>query len=93
MSEFHESNQVLDYVQNALEASCDALMTLESIRESRVDGPDEVSTTQLHVAQAIASLRHAISELRLAHDTDVSAVGLGFVVPTGPRRTGKERRP
>src|SRR6478672_7620542 len=68
-----------DYVQNALEATCDALITLESIRAAPAAGdwrPD------LQVVQAITSLRQAISELRLAHAEDESAVALGFVVRT-----------
>jgi hypothetical protein len=72
-----------DYVQNALEATCDALITLESIRAS----PARDRKADLQVVQAMSSLRQAISELRLAHaEEDESMVGLGFVVRTNARR-------
>jgi len=96
MSDPDDSRPTPDYVQNALEASCDALMTLESIRTVPAGDGSEPGA-QLHVAQAIASLRHAISELRLAHDHDASMVGLGFVVKTVPgrpqNRRGRQARP
>jgi hypothetical protein len=77
-----------DYVQNALEATCDALMTLETIRAA--PGPRSGSS-ELQVAQAIASLRQAIIELRLARGEEESAVALGFVVRTSPQRRAKRR--
>jgi hypothetical protein len=70
------SRNALDPVQDALEASCDALMTLESIRAGSAA---ENRTKQLHLAQAMASLRHAIAELRLVRPEGESIVGLGFV--------------
>jgi hypothetical protein len=86
MSESHPQGP--DYVQNALEATCDALMTLESIR---VAPSDRGWSSELQVGQAIASLRQAISELRLAYGDDASMVGLGFVVRTPPQR--RDERP
>jgi hypothetical protein len=77
-----------DYVQNALEATCDALMTLESIRGA--PGARGYSS-ELQVTQAIASLRQAISELRLARGNEESMVALGFVVGTAPER--RDQRP
>jgi len=76
-----------DYVQNALEAACDALMTLELIGGSE---QTLAPSTELNVAQAIASLRHAISELRLAHDHDSSGVALGFVLQTASERPANQ---
>jgi hypothetical protein len=78
-----------DYVQNALEATCDALMALESIR---VAPGARGRSSELQVAQAIASLRQAISELRLARGEEESMVALGFVVGTSPQRRGKRPR-
>jgi hypothetical protein len=71
------------YVQNALEATCDALMTLESCRAA---SSGRRSSLQLHVTRAIGSLRQAISELRQARGDDDSIVAHGFVVRTGRQR-------
>jgi hypothetical protein len=73
-----------DHVQNALEATCDALMTLEAIGvvEDAAGSPGK----RVRLAQAIASLRRGVTELRLAHGADESVVALGFVVDTGPER-------
>lgn len=92
MSQSDDSSPGLDYIQSALEATCGALMMLESVREPTVGGTADDSAAQQHVSRAIASLHHAIEELRLAHDPDASIIGLGFVVRTGPQRVGKERR-
>jgi hypothetical protein len=80
-------NQSLDpdTLQSALEASCDALMTLQSLDR----GTREPSPALGHVAQAIDSLRFAIEQLRLARDEDSSIVGMGFVVRSEP---GSRRR-
>ena len=92
MSQSDNSRPAPDSVRNALESSCDALMMLESIREATVNSSAEASAAQLHVAEAIAALRLAISKLRLAHDHDASMVGLGFVVSTGSKSVGKGQR-
>jgi hypothetical protein len=92
MSNPHDSSSPSYYIQNALEAACDSLMALESIRAPAETPGSAVDGSQLHVGQAIASLRHAISELRLAHDHDASMVGLGFVVATAPVRPPKRHR-
>jgi hypothetical protein len=75
----------LDHVYSALEATCDALMTLESVAVALGDRGGEAGVP-VHVAQAIASLRRAIRDLRLARGTEESAVALGFVVETSPGR-------
>lgn len=93
MNESHDTRTVVDFVYSALEATCDALMTLESIRDSaaavRASAP---SASEPHVAQAIASLRHAIAELRLARSRDTSPIALGFVVRSTCELPGETRR-
>ena len=89
---------VLDRIATALDATCDALMTLQSLDllatapdGQRVDG---------HVARAISHLRYATDELREAHTQGQTGLALGFVLardcraPSGdvglqssPRRT------
>jgi hypothetical protein len=69
---------VPDRVGMALEATCDALITLQSI--------DVVPNTPVeeggegHVARAIAHLRHAVDELRDAQAQGQTALALGFVL-------------
>lgn len=74
-----------DNVQDALQAMCDALITLESIGASPPDGRRDPGIS-VHVARAITSLRRAVSDLRRAQGADVSAVSLGFVLDASPRR-------
>jgi hypothetical protein len=95
MTQPNDRTPATDYIQNALEATCDALMTLESIpaagETSR--GGAAAAASDLHVAQAIASLRHAISELRLAHAHEGSALALGFVMRPRSRRRPRSSSP
>jgi hypothetical protein len=96
MTQPNDRTPATDYIQNALEATCDALMTLESIpasgETSRASGAASAAS-DLHVAQAIASLRHAISELRLAHAHEGSALALGFVMRPRSRRRPRSSSP
>jgi hypothetical protein len=75
----------LDRVEAALEASCGALVTLESISPRAADGAGGTDTTQRHLGRAISALRDAIEELRLAQSNGSSAPAMGFVLE-GSRR-------
>lgn len=89
MNESHDTRTVVDFVYSALEATCDALMTLESIHDCTAAMPGSgPSATEPHLTQAIASLRHAIAELRLAGSRDTSPIALGFVVRSARERPG-----
>jgi len=71
----------LDRIEAALEASCGALVTLESINPGAAD--DDLSGPagmQRHLGQAITNLRDAIQELRLAQSNGSSALAIGFVL-------------
>jgi hypothetical protein len=76
---------VLDRIGVALEATCDALMTLESI--DVLPGMDEDAHTEGHVAQAVSHLQHAIQELREAQVRGQTGLALGFVLAQGRRTT------
>jgi hypothetical protein len=71
-----------DHFQTALEASCGALITMESIR-ARMGG---VESNQALATQAIAELRQAITEMYLAWDQQTNCLPRGFVIGEGPRR-------
>jgi hypothetical protein len=80
----------LDHVYSALEATCDALMMLQCVAVAFADRGGEPGVP-VRVEQAIASLRRAIADLRLAHGAEESVVALGFVVETSPGRYRTER--
>jgi hypothetical protein len=68
----------LDRIEVALEAACDALMTLQSI--DVLPGASENGHGKGHVTQAISHLRHAIDELRDARAQGQTGLALGFVL-------------
>lgn len=74
-----------DHLQTALEAGCDALITLQAL-SSRISllagsgGVVDAGRTSLQLTHAIDALRAAIAELRLARDTELSGLALGFVL-------------
>jgi hypothetical protein len=78
---------VLDRIGVALEATCDALMTLESI--DVFPGMDEDAHTEGHVGQAVSHLRHAIEELREAQARGQTGLALGFVLARDRRITAE----
>jgi hypothetical protein len=69
----------LDRIEGALEASCGALVTLQSITGT-ADVLRDADGMQAHVGLAIESLREAIKELRLAQSNGSSALAIGFVL-------------
>jgi len=75
----------LDRIEAALEASCGALVTLESINPGAADDLTGVEGMQRHVGQAISYLRDAIEELRLAQSNGSSAIAIGFVLKGNSR--------
>lgn len=68
---------VLDRIGAALEATCDALITLQSIDvlPGIAEDPGEVQ-----VAEAISHLRQAIDQLRDAQAKGQTGLALGFVL-------------
>jgi hypothetical protein len=76
---------VLDRIEAALEATCDALMTLQSI-EALPSIPNDPG--RVHVAQAISQLRQAIDELRDAQAEGQTGLALGFVLAGDRREPG-----
>ncbi len=70
----------LDRIEAALEASCAALVTLESINSVAGDGSDNGDSMGGHIGLAIGSLRNVIEELRLAQNNGACALAIGFVL-------------
>lgn len=82
---------VLDRVGVALEATCDALMTLQSIE--RLSSTSENGHEKGHVAEAISHLHHAIDELRNAHAQGQTGLALGFVLERDERDSRDDAEP
>lgn len=70
-----------DEVRAALDATCDALMTLEALRSR---GVDLAWDPERHLPEAIGLLRQAIAELLLARGGEESIVRYGFVLGDTP---------
>ena len=70
-----------DHLDAALEASCDTLVALQSIRAL---GADEIKGAEGQATRAIKSLRRAIAELRKLRRQHADALSLGFVIGTPP---------
>jgi hypothetical protein len=81
----------LDRIGVALEASCDALITLQSIDMG--PGTDEAPSVEGHVAQAISHLQHAIEELRHAQAQGQTGLALGFVIARDRRSSSTDGQP
>jgi hypothetical protein len=80
----------LDRIEAALEASCGALITLESLGCGATDGVGDTNGLQEHIGRAIRALRTTIDELRAAQSDGAGALALGFVLkgPAGVRGAG-----
>ena len=78
MTHPRDSLPVLDCIGAALEATCDAVMTLQSI--DVLSNVREDGRVEEHVAEAILHLRHAIDELRDAQTRGQTGLALGFVL-------------
>lgn len=76
---------VRDRIGIALDATCGALMTLQSIDVLSTIGDDNRGDG--HVARAISDLRRAIDELRDAHTQGQTGLALGFVLARDARRS------
>jgi hypothetical protein len=74
---------VLDHIGVALETTCDALMTLQSI-DVLPSMPDD-GDGDGHIARAISDLRHAVAELRDAQAQGQTGLALGFVLARDER--------
>jgi hypothetical protein len=85
-------SEVAGHVLVALEASCDALITLESLPGR---GADDEHGVERRIAQASDALRQAIAQLRSVIAGEQNALALGFVVQpaAAERDQGGHARP
>lgn len=88
-----ESRATPEHIQAALEASCEALLTLELMRVGVGTAAGVPDGLQTHLVQATKSLRRAIAELRMARRDDAGVLTLGFVVGAGRGFKRHRRKP
>jgi len=74
---------VLDRIGVALEATCDALMTLQSI--DVLPSISDDGTGEGHIARAVSHLRQAVDALRDAQARGQTGLALGFVLARDQR--------
>jgi hypothetical protein len=84
----------LGHLEAALEETCATLMALESARMAGGEAAMNASAMQGHISTAIASVRHAISEMRALHEVETSTVAFGFVLadPEWARTQARRRQ-
>lgn len=83
--------RVLDRIEVALETTCDALMTLQSIDVLPGISADGNGTG--HIARAASHLREAIDELRDAQARGQTGLALGFVLARDQRSSSDDGEP
>ena len=91
MTQPRDSLPVLDRIGVALDSTCDALITLQSI-DVPPDAPRD-GDGQGHVARAISHLRRAIDELRDAQAHGQTGVALGFVLAQDQHHSSGDLKP
>jgi hypothetical protein len=79
---------VLDRIEVALETTCDALMTLQSI-DVLPSVPDD-GNREGHVARASWHLRQAVDELRKAQAHGQTGLAMGFVLARDQRNADSD---
>lgn len=82
---------VLDRIGVALDAACDALMTLQAI--DVLPGMHEGGPVSRHVDKAISGLRGAIDELRDAQTQGQTGLAMGFVLARDARNSTEDGGP
>jgi hypothetical protein len=78
-----DSGAALEHIRTALEAGCEALLTMQLLRARAVGAAAPTSGDDVQLVQAIESLRRGIAELRLACHEEAGVLTLGFVVGAG----------
>lgn len=90
MEQERKSQKATVQIQRALEESCSALITLESLRAAFDDGAAEELRSPIE--QAIECLRQAIAELRAAAGEDRQILPGEFVLRAGDSGDAIRRR-
>jgi hypothetical protein len=82
------------HLEAALEEACATLIALESAKLAGGEPAANASVMHGHISKAIASVRHAISEMRALHEVETSTLAFGFVLadPEWSRMQARRRQ-
>jgi hypothetical protein len=80
MTQLRDTQLASHHLEKALECSCVALITLESMRARTSDVTNEIRLVQGQINELIESLRAALDDLRRARGEESSPLALGFVL-------------
>jgi hypothetical protein len=92
MTHTRDIQPALDHLEDALQASCASLITLQTISAPGRGFIQDPRVAQEQIAEAIKSLRQAITDLRALHDEKTSMLAFGFVLSAGPEVAVAEKR-
>ena len=80
MIQLRDTELASHHLEKALECSCVALITLESMRDRTGDVANEIGSVHGQISELIESLRAALDDLRRARGEESSPLALGFVL-------------
>jgi len=83
-----DTTRMLGRLEVALEASCGALVALESTRARASEPRSDVDSVEAEIRRSIACLREAMDELRSLSGERTSVVADGFVLDTASESPG-----
>jgi hypothetical protein len=84
MMQDQDIQPALGHLEAALESSCATLIALEATRAQDRAVRHDAGPIEGQIADAIASLRAAITELRAMHEIETSTLAFGFVLGDDP---------
>jgi hypothetical protein len=74
-----DTERASQHVEKALECSCAALVTLESMRTRASEATNEIGLVQGQINELIGSLHAVLDDLRRARGEQSSGLARGFV--------------
>jgi hypothetical protein len=80
MTQLRDTQLASHHLEKALECSCVALITLESMRARTSDVTNEIRLVQGQINELIESLRAALDDLRRARGEESTPLAFGFVL-------------
>ncbi len=80
MTQLRDTQLASHHLEKALECSCVALITLESMRARTGEVTEEIGLVHSQITELIESVRAALDDLRRARGEDSSPLALGFVL-------------
>ncbi len=80
MTQLRDTRLASHHLENALECSCVASITLEAMRARTNDATNEIRVVQDQINELVECLRAALDDVRRASGEESSPLSLGFVL-------------